>query len=301
MKVTDRLVLILLGIFLNLSSCSDREGGEIGRTLLSYHFADLNYTYRAGVDKGFSKYLAISLHGTKKVVLTFDDGPHPLHTPRLLNILDDYGVKATFFVLGKRARKYPDIIKDISRRGHILALHTVNHANSNKLSREDFEREIVKSVDILEGNGWEGPEWYFRFPYGAYGSEAKGYHHFESLKGLGLTVFGENCFNFVFWDIDTSDWYLKKLADPVDKIATTTLSLLEGGPSYDFFYHRKYGKPRIVKKGMKGGVILMHDIHKTSVDSVPEILERLISKGYQIISLNEVKEFSYDNEMNCFL
>jgi len=72
--------------------------------------------------------------GVPEVFFTFDDGPHPDDTPQLLALLDEYGVKATFFVMGRSVSRYPDLVRDIVRRGHLLANHTYTHTRLDTLS-----------------------------------------------------------------------------------------------------------------------------------------------------------------------
>ena len=264
-------------------------------------FADTNYVYRPGVDTGFSKYLTRSLYGTKKIVLTFDDGPHPVNTPKILDLLDRYNVKATFFVLGALAKKYPEIIERMNREGHIVANHSYDHANSNDVSKADFEKSVVDSIKNITSSGWEGREQYFRFPYGAYGSKRRDYHHYESLKSIGQKLYGENCLNFVFWDVDTSDWYLKKYSKAPQMISQTAYAHLEGGLSYDFDYYEANRKPQLIRKGLQGGVILMHDIHETSFRALPLLLDKVLAQGYEVVPLNEVEEFQYPAKLECQL
>ncbi|MBM4343485.1 MAG: polysaccharide deacetylase family protein [Deltaproteobacteria bacterium] len=62
-----------------------------------------------------------------RLALTFDDGPHPVHTPRILELLADAGHQATFFVIGERAARYPELVRDMARRGHLVANHSLRH------------------------------------------------------------------------------------------------------------------------------------------------------------------------------
>ena len=74
-------------------------------------------------EKGFS-------HGAREekyVALTFDDGPHPRYTPKILEILEEYGIKATFFVVGVNAENYPDTIEKVIKAGHEIGNHTYSH------------------------------------------------------------------------------------------------------------------------------------------------------------------------------
>lgn len=80
--------------------------------------------------------------GNQSVALTFDDGPNPYATFRILDILDFFNIKATFFVIGKRCESYPEVLKEIYKRGHLIGNHTFSH------SVGDFERcdEVIKSI-----------------------------------------------------------------------------------------------------------------------------------------------------------
>lgn len=86
----------------------------------------------------------------QSVYLTFDDGPHPVHTPRILDILDRHGAKATFFVLGDLAREHPDILRDIHNRGHEIAVHTMSHESYRRRSNEDIIADLTETADIIE-------------------------------------------------------------------------------------------------------------------------------------------------------
>ncbi|MCP4070601.1 MAG: polysaccharide deacetylase family protein [Hyphomicrobiales bacterium] len=87
------------------------------------------------------------------ILITFDDGPHPEYTPLLLNLLDRYGVKAMFFVIGERAEKNPDLVKAYHEQGHIVANHTYSHLNDvagARYSRDRVVEDINKCSDLVE-------------------------------------------------------------------------------------------------------------------------------------------------------
>ena len=103
----------------------------------------------------------------KEVYLTFDDGPSPEYTNRLLDLLKIYNQKATFFIVGKRAVKYPEIIQRIVDEGHELGNHSYNHFWSNELTYEEQEVEIDKTQEVLiEIVGEKHAPKFFRAPYG---------------------------------------------------------------------------------------------------------------------------------------
>ncbi len=86
----------------------------------------------------------------KVVALTYDDGPHPTFTPEILRILDKYGVKATFFIVGSRAEQYPQILKDIVAKGHAIGNHTYSHpANLELETRDQVINELIKCEQVL--------------------------------------------------------------------------------------------------------------------------------------------------------
>ncbi|RPJ70673.1 MAG: polysaccharide deacetylase family protein, partial [Alphaproteobacteria bacterium] len=167
--------------------------------------------YAPGQDTGFEQYKTTSLLHTKKVVLTFDDGPDTVNTPRLLAILKKYNVKATFFMLSEKINdKTTPLIKQVLADGHTIASHHHDHENNNVKNEEAYKaglkESIVKLERILEETKTPHRQIYYRFPYGAYGSGRLNYHHFNVMKEVSQELFGENCINFVFWDIDSLDW-----------------------------------------------------------------------------------------------
>lgn len=85
----------------------------------------------------------------RQVCLTFDDGPHPTITPRLLDLLDRYSVKATFFLVGKQVELYPELAAEIVRRGHEVGSHSYSHSNLRRLPKLYVERELVKSRAVI--------------------------------------------------------------------------------------------------------------------------------------------------------
>ena len=102
----------------------------------------------------------------KIVALTFDDGPDPVFTPQVLKLLDEYQVKATFFLLGRQAEAYPDLVRRIKARGHALGNHSFSHPfNLSLMPREEIRREILKAQEVLFRITGEYPT-LFRSPMG---------------------------------------------------------------------------------------------------------------------------------------
>jgi peptidoglycan/xylan/chitin deacetylase (PgdA/CDA1 family) len=102
----------------------------------------------------------------RKIALTFDDGPNPAVTPRLLELFDRYSVQATFFLIGKFARACPELVREIVARGHLIGNHTDTHASLIFQSRSEIRGELAHCQDaIASATVAEPPRW-MRPPYG---------------------------------------------------------------------------------------------------------------------------------------
>lgn len=128
-------------------------------------------------------------HNTKRVALTFDDGPHASVTPQVLNLLDQYDAKATFFLLGKNVKLYPEIAKDTWNRGHEIGNHTWGHPVLTRISAEKVTEEFNSTNQAIQEVIGQNPT-VFRPPYGAINSQV------ESMLNLPV----------IMWSIDTYDW-----------------------------------------------------------------------------------------------
>lgn len=96
---------------------------------------------------------------SKVIYLTFDDGPVPDVTPLVLDLLDKYNVKATFFCVGENVRKYPELYKEILRRGHRTGNHTFNHIKGFNVPTSEYVANVDKAAEYIDSN-------LFRPPYG---------------------------------------------------------------------------------------------------------------------------------------
>lgn len=193
------------------------------------------------------------------ISLTFDDGPSA-YTPLLLSILREYGIKATFFVIGENLAKpgYADSIRLAHEEGHIIASHTWSHENIKTLSSTHFIKEIEKTADEIEKVIGLRPK-YFRPPYGEYSEETLKY-----LFSKGYKV--------IMWNIDTNDWqyqsshpeYIKQAF--IDAFDATTNHLA------------------------KSWVPLMHDTYLPTVNSVKDIIKLGLKYKYRFLTINECFE-----------
>ncbi len=134
----------------------------------------------------FLPVISKSITGNKGVALTFDDGPSPLSTPILLNVLERYNFKATFFVIGKKAVKYPDLIEDILAGGHTIANHSWQHDNLLMLrSKKRLKQDIKKTQEVLNRFGVQ--TLVFRPPVGITNPRLKSVLHSENLLTVTFT------------------------------------------------------------------------------------------------------------------
>jgi len=139
----------------------------------------------------------------RMVALTFDDGPHPVITPRLLDVLDRYQVKATFFLVGKQVELYPELAAEIAKRGHEIGGHSYSHSNLGQLPKVYVERELVKSrLAIRRATGQTVT--LFRPPGGNYDRDVR-----DAAAETGFTA--------VFWTANIGNCARWKPADIVTK------------------------------------------------------------------------------------
>ena len=132
---------------------------------------------------------AESVQQEKKIAITFDDGPHPVYTERLLDGLQKRGVKATFFVLGDRAKKNPELIKRMKEEGHIIGNHTYSHIQMRTSNRQKFKEELLLTNQVIGEITGEEVQ-YVRPPYGTWDKKLE-----EELNMIP-----------VFWNVDPNDW-----------------------------------------------------------------------------------------------
>jgi peptidoglycan/xylan/chitin deacetylase (PgdA/CDA1 family) len=184
----------------------------------------------------------------KTIALTFDDGPHPEFTPKLLAVLNKYNVKASFFVVGKMAQKYPDLVRQEVAAGHEIGNHTFNHANVARLTESGAAAEWKAGDQAITAITGEKVR-YCRPPGGRYDRESV-----IAASGLGLTT--------VLWTDNSAD-YLGMSPRRLER--------------------------RVLSRISNGGIVLMHDGVQQTIDVLPEIIEKLRSKGYRFVTLSEME------------
>ena len=184
--------------------------------------------------------------GNKVIALTFDDGPGP-YTAHLLDILDQYGAKATFFLIGSKVSGQASVVRSIQARGHQLGNHSWSHPELPKLSVDQIAGEIDRTNEAIRQATGVKPS-ILRPPYGA-------------VNGVVLEQLRLRNMSSILWSVDTRDW-----ADRNSQIVCS----------------------RAVAGARPGAVILMHDIHQTSVNAVPCILSSLKQQGYSFVTIQRL-------------
>lgn len=138
-----------------------------------------------------------------KIALTFDDGPHPVYTPQLLDGLKERDVKATFFVVGKNIEGREEIIKRIAQEGHLIGNHTYDHVKITDLSEAEACEQIVKTSDLVKEITGKETE-FIRPPFGEWNKDME----------CGIQMFP------VMWNIDPLDWTTKNVDRVVEKVVS---------------------------------------------------------------------------------
>jgi peptidoglycan/xylan/chitin deacetylase (PgdA/CDA1 family) len=145
-----------------------------------------------------------------EIALTFDDGPNTAWTPRLLNLLAEHNVKATFFMLGSRAEGAPELVRRVAAEGHLIGNHSWSHPNLARSSAARVREELMRTNAVVEQITGERVR-YFRPPFGARRPVV-----FSIARQLGLTP--------VLWNAMTSDWSEKD----AEKIAWALAKKIDG-------------------------------------------------------------------------
>jgi len=184
----------------------------------------------------------------RKIALTFDDGPHPVYTPRVLEILEKYHAKATFFCIGKNIQTHPEILKQTFKKGHCIGNHSFMHNKTIDFKgKNGWIKEIENTgLEILKITG-KKPK-FFRPPYGVTTP-----HLAEALKKSEYLSIG--------WSQRTYDTMLSDF----NKI-----------------------NQKILKNIKSGDIILLHDRHENIIPILEQLLPELARKNFTFVTVNEL-------------
>jgi peptidoglycan/xylan/chitin deacetylase (PgdA/CDA1 family) len=245
-------------------------------------------------DRGMRAYRALSLYKSGTFTLTFDDGPHPTRTAKMLDVLKKHDVKAIFFVLTSQINDstFP-LIKRMLDEGHLVGSHGFTHDRSRDQDQVLWKSKVKQSfLDLAKWYKLAGHEFtkhYYRFPFGDYGTRPD-YHHINALKEVSRELMGDNCIHMAFWDVDTADWVPGMTGK---EIANNIIVHNEGGTFIDF---KKVGNtyvknPIPLNNPPGGGVVLQHDVHEASIEGTDLFIQYAKARGLLLPRIDEVEEF----------
>ncbi len=238
---------------------------------------DIDFDGQTGLitDENYSRFpfttmLACSGRAHKTLALTFDDGPDPQWTPAILDELQKYHVKATFFVMGYQAERYPELIKRMWDEGHDIGNHTFNHPDLGQASPRRVEWEINATQRAIESiTGHATSE--FRPPYTA-DAEPQTVAEVapvEQAAALGYKTIGES--------IDPQDWNPTKLGAG-NRVSPRTAHDIEA----DILKDAQSGK---------GNIILLHDAggdRSKTIEALDKVLPQLQQKGFRFVAVSRL-------------
>lgn len=183
------------------------------------------------------------------IAITFDDGPHHANTPKLLGLLRERNIKATWFVVGEMAREHPELIRQILAEGHEIGNHTMTHPlNITRLSNEKLEEEVGGASKLLEEIAGYRPR-LFRPPGGNTNPEIK------------QKLYNEYGLINILWSVDPNDWK----RPGVSVVAQ-----------------------RLISGAHNGAILLCHDIHAPTIEAMPQTLDTLLAKGYHFVTVSQL-------------
>jgi peptidoglycan/xylan/chitin deacetylase (PgdA/CDA1 family) len=247
-------------------------------------FADFSSTIIGSespiVNKDFSRNNQERLHrGLNEIVLTFDDGPTPNVTNKVLDVLKEYNIKATFFVIAEKVQESPVLSKRIVDEGHIVANHSLSHHALKDLGffswKKTVKKEILDAHTILAPYMTNSKNFFYRAPEGAWEEKYAGL--------LNQSEIGKQYIGPVLWDIggsvkvengqyvEAADWACWSRKISIDDCLS--------------------GYVNEAKK-TKGGVVLMHDLRIQSAEMLKKLIPSLLESGFTFKNLDDV---NFDN------
>jgi len=182
------------------------------------------------------------------VAMTFDDGPHPQNTPRLLDMLRARNIKATFYMIGRSVDMYPQIVRRVVAEGHEVGNHSYSHRLLSKLSDDELLRDLSQTRDAIGRAAGVQPRT-MRPPYGSLLQRQRELVHSQ----LGYPT--------VLWSVDPLDW-----KRPGPSVVTS----------------------RILAGAGNGAVVLSHDLHAPTVEAMPATLDGLLRRGYKFVTVSQM-------------
>jgi peptidoglycan/xylan/chitin deacetylase (PgdA/CDA1 family) len=182
------------------------------------------------------------------VCLTFDDGPHLRTCTAILDVLRREQVRATFFVVGTRARDHPELLRRMLREGHEIGNHTWDHCRLTTLGPEQVRWELRSLHDLMVRCTGVWPT-LCRPPGGTYDARV-------------LEICRDEGYRVCLWSVNAGDWVTGKTADQIAE--------------------------RVINRAQPGGIVLLHDDKPATPEALPSIIHALRERGYQFLTVSEM-------------
>ena len=265
----DTLVLALSALMLS-SGCGQQHDDSEAGDLFSAAFEE-NTAPKA--DGASCSGVVVPDQGgfEKRVALTFDDGPNPATTPKVLEILRKHDLPATFFINGVRVNspRAEAIVKDIAADPRfILANHTWSHQNMKTLSADAAASQIDRTTEVIERAGGESR--YFRFPFGSSSCQT-------------MAMIRDRQFVSTGWHVDSADWCF---APDDGHCKESTFQHVPDSMRDDML-----GWTMQQARQRNGGIILFHDIHQFTADNIESVILTLEEQGFTFTSIDDLAAF----------
>ena len=201
------------------------------------------------------------------VAITFDDGPSPIWTPRILHVLNEYKVPATFFMVGAHVVSYPDVALRVAVEGHELGNHTFDHINIPSTSTAELSSQLLRTTWAIYDATGQMPT-FFRPPRGMYDTRIR-----RLAELLGQPI--------VLWTVSGQDWLPGTTVEQIVK--------------------------RVVSQTKAGDILLFHDSgalianqganRESTVRALPAIIEGIRKKGFEFVSLDQLLQYAEPIEL----
>ena len=245
LKMALAVFLITLIMYFNYSSNNHSECNS------GFSFSGINTSVQS-INKSNTIVWQLPVKGKKVIALTFDDGPTPGYTDKILKILRKYDVKATFFVIGSKAQKYPNLVRREANYGHEIANHTFTHPKISKLSFKAYRTEMKKTQNVVKKITGRAPV-LMRPPYGDLNENAV---RNTQIMGFKMILWS--------WDQDTRDWSHPGVNAIINKV---------------------------LNNASCGDIVLFHDSSTTmgqTASALETIIPELKRKGFSFVTVSEL-------------
>lgn len=206
---------------------------------------------KRGLGRLFPRWLLVAgrPRPDRRIALTFDDGPHPEHTPRILDVLARHGAGATFFIQAMEAEKYPDLVRRMLAAGHEIGNHGYAHPDARRVPLVEYLADVDRARGAIEGIAGKPLPRLFRPPYG-------------NLTPRSLWSLVRRGYRIVLWSADLNDSFI-----PTADELVAHARALEVQP---------------------GQILLLHEDYAQTVEALPQILDLLAARGHTFVTVSQL-------------